>query len=263
MSDFLIDLSNVVYDFTTDYNGFLYCGLLAALVILLVLYLIRFRVATVRREAFWLRRANAALRAGSAVDFSDAPKRIACASSIRIEAITGRGKDAPRHSAYGLGGVVVCALATGVGLFSGIGRLYILSLPFWLLLYFVLFTGRKAYFSLDEECEVYRKLTAPSLTDTVRRIAELLDGMPDMSQAVYTTKELTAAIAHAQATADANALETLVDRYCATMNESMNGQLARMGEVMQSTIDAQNELRKALRLLLNDLAAASADLRRR
>ena len=68
-------------------------------------------------------------------------------------------------------------------------------------------------------------------------------------------------MAHVQSNANAEALEKLAEQYCDTMNERMNGQLARMGEIMQATFDSQNAIRNAMLVLLNDIQTTAHNLR--
>lgn len=253
----LKEISNAIGNFmSTDAATYTVLCIFAVALLLAVIYMIRFRIFTVWHEALFLRRAvNRANARGEAPVLENAPGRIARfnGKALTVERITGRGVLSPKGSFY----ITLAFILAGVGsLISFSVDLLAFYFVFFAVLLIVCFAVKSAYKALDDACNTYNALKCNDMTSNLMRIVEAMEALPDTQRTVYTLKEMIAALAHAQATAEADRLDELVDRYCHTMNECMLDQLNRMGEVLQDTIDSQNELRKSMRLLLNDLAAA-------
>ena len=206
---------------------------------------------------------------------------------VKIQNITGKSVDFGRGGFYLASAMLLAVIGSIVTAVICIMRGYDLlsccfltALPLLplVLVFFARAIGRNAYKLLDEQCNAFCSLASlhifcsPAVSvnetysllkttdETIKAIEKAVGELPDVQQAVFTTKETVAAIAHVQANANADALERLTELYCDTMNERMNGQLARMGEIMQSTIDAQNAMRNSMLLLLNDIQATSRTL---
>lgn len=206
---------------------------------------------------------------------------------IKIQNITGKGEAFGRGGLY-LSTAVVCALLGAFLIYLSCAlqrtpmvEYFPAALPLISLIIPFIFVsiGRNAYKLLDEQCKAFCSLASlhifcsPSVSvneiysslkdtnDSIKVIGDIIKELPDVQQSIFSTKEMVAAMAHVQSNANAEALEKLAEQYCDTMNERMNGQLARMGEILQATFDSQNAIRNAMLVLLNDIQTTAHNLR--
>ncbi len=206
---------------------------------------------------------------------------------IKIQNITGKGEAFGRGGLY-LSAALVCALLGAFLIYlscamqrTQMSEYFPAALPLVSLIIPFMFVsiGRNAYKLLDEQCSVFCSLASLHIfcsstisaneiysalketNESIKTIGNVINELPDVQQAIFSTKEMVAAIAHVQSNANAEALEKLAEQYCDTMNERMNGQLARMGEIMQATFDSQNAIRNAMLVLLNDIQTTAHTLR--